>query len=75
MAAELRVAREGAKQWTDRVPTSGGNRLGVDQPRIFRMEDALQRKLQQARGGNTRMDPLKLGRPPVFTGDEATYED
>eukprot|EP00971_Amphidinium_carterae_P030663 603441-Amphidinium_carterae.1 len=35
----------------------------------------LQRELQQARGGNTRMDPLKLGRPPVFTGDEAAYED
>eukprot|EP00971_Amphidinium_carterae_P079277 1568550-Amphidinium_carterae.6 len=25
--------------------------------------------------GNTRLDPLKLGRPPVFAGDEATYED
>eukprot|EP00971_Amphidinium_carterae_P201234 3993420-Amphidinium_carterae.1 len=21
------------------------------------------------------MDPLKLGRPPVFTGDEAAYKD
>eukprot|EP00971_Amphidinium_carterae_P273935 5436904-Amphidinium_carterae.1 len=29
----------------------------------------------QAHGGNTRMDPLKLGRPPVLTGDEAAYED
>eukprot|EP00971_Amphidinium_carterae_P317090 6303401-Amphidinium_carterae.1 len=36
---------------------------------------ALQRELQQAGGGNTRMDPLKLGRPPVFTGDKAAYED
>eukprot|EP00971_Amphidinium_carterae_P283467 5627023-Amphidinium_carterae.1 len=36
----------------------------------------LQRELQEARtrpgnGGNTRMDPLKLGRPPMFTGTEA----
>eukprot|EP00971_Amphidinium_carterae_P181133 3593182-Amphidinium_carterae.1 len=36
---------------------------------------ALQRELQQAGGGNTRMDPLKLGRPLVFTGDEAACED
>eukprot|EP00971_Amphidinium_carterae_P025563 504157-Amphidinium_carterae.1 len=33
---------------------------------------ALQKELQRARGGSTRMD---LGRPPVFTGDEAVYED
>eukprot|EP00971_Amphidinium_carterae_P154144 3057136-Amphidinium_carterae.1 len=38
----------------------------------------LQRELQEARttrGGNTRMDPLKLGKPPVFTGDETPFED
>eukprot|EP00971_Amphidinium_carterae_P009635 190013-Amphidinium_carterae.1 len=26
-------------------------------------------------GGHHRMDPLKLGKPPMFTGDEAAYED
>eukprot|EP00971_Amphidinium_carterae_P064499 1277709-Amphidinium_carterae.1 len=29
----------------------------------------------ERRGGNTRVDPLRLGKPPVFTGDEAAYED
>eukprot|EP00971_Amphidinium_carterae_P235589 4675154-Amphidinium_carterae.2 len=41
---------------------------------------ALQRELQDARsrtqiGANTRMDPLKLGKPPVFTGIETEFED
>eukprot|EP00971_Amphidinium_carterae_P171305 3395714-Amphidinium_carterae.1 len=35
----------------------------------------LQRELQDARArpptGNGRMDPLKLGKPPTFTGTEA----
>eukprot|EP00971_Amphidinium_carterae_P032285 635922-Amphidinium_carterae.1 len=26
-------------------------------------------------GGTQKMDPLKLGRPPMFTGDEAAFED
>eukprot|EP00971_Amphidinium_carterae_P130535 2585919-Amphidinium_carterae.1 len=33
---------------------------------------------QSARGGasgNQKMDPLKLGKPPMFTGDEAAFED
>eukprot|EP00971_Amphidinium_carterae_P328209 6459958-Amphidinium_carterae.1 len=33
---------------------------------------------QNARGGasgNQKMDPLKLGKPPMFTGDEAKCED
>eukprot|EP00971_Amphidinium_carterae_P240848 4781339-Amphidinium_carterae.1 len=25
--------------------------------------------------GTQKMDPLKLGKPPMFTGDEAAYED
>eukprot|EP00971_Amphidinium_carterae_P043408 854316-Amphidinium_carterae.1 len=25
--------------------------------------------------GNQKMDPLKLGKPPLFTGDEAAFED
>eukprot|EP00971_Amphidinium_carterae_P025574 504326-Amphidinium_carterae.2 len=35
----------------------------------------LQQELQRARAGNTRMDPLKLGRPLVFAGEKATCED
>eukprot|EP00971_Amphidinium_carterae_P150115 2975698-Amphidinium_carterae.1 len=34
----------------------------------------LQQELQRARAGNTRMDPLKLGKPPVFASDDVTYE-
>eukprot|EP00971_Amphidinium_carterae_P242208 4809425-Amphidinium_carterae.1 len=35
----------------------------------------LQQEFQRACAGNTRMDPLILGRPPVFAGDEATCKD
>eukprot|EP00971_Amphidinium_carterae_P346715 6488347-Amphidinium_carterae.1 len=33
---------------------------------------------QTARGGASgtqKMDPLKLGKPPMFTGDETAFED
>eukprot|EP00971_Amphidinium_carterae_P253310 5029132-Amphidinium_carterae.3 len=36
----------------------------------------LQQELLRARGGtggNQKMDPLKLGKPPMFTGDEAAF--
>eukprot|EP00971_Amphidinium_carterae_P278207 5522629-Amphidinium_carterae.1 len=49
-----------------------------NRPRQHKLQDcnkSLELAAVQTRGGNTKMDPLRLGRPPVFTGYKAACED
>eukprot|EP00971_Amphidinium_carterae_P019958 393230-Amphidinium_carterae.1 len=41
----------------------------------LRQELATAQTARAGASGTQKMDPLKLGKPPMFTGDEAAYED
>eukprot|EP00971_Amphidinium_carterae_P194365 3856643-Amphidinium_carterae.1 len=41
----------------------------------LRQELATARTIRAGAGGSQKMVPLKLGNPPMFTGDEAAFED